>query len=63
MKPPRPLGMSARRTAIIGGLMVATGPLSLTLYSPALPTIVADFGTTDAAGNTTTATDTEWSTE
>ena len=53
MKPPRPLGMSARRTAIIGGLMVATGPLSLTLYSPALPTIVADFGTTDAAGKLT----------
>ncbi|MBJ3786796.1 multidrug effflux MFS transporter [Devosia sp. MSA67] len=47
------LGMSARRTAIIGGLMVATGPLSLTLYSPALPTIVADFGTTDAAGKLT----------
>lgn len=45
--------MSARRTAIIGGLMVATGPLSLTLYSPALPTIVADFGTTDAAGKLT----------
>lgn len=48
-----PLGMSARRTAIIGGLMVATGPLSLTLYAPALPTIVTDFGTTDAAGKLT----------
>jgi len=45
--------MSARRTAIIGGLMVATGPLSLTLYSPALPTIVGDFATTDAAGKLT----------
>lgn len=45
--------MSPRRTAIIGGLMVATGPLSLTLYSPALPTIVGDFGTTDAAGQLT----------
>nr|WP_269144678.1 multidrug effflux MFS transporter [Devosia faecipullorum] len=45
--------MSARRTALIGGLMVATGPLSLTLYSPALPTIVADFGTTDTAGKLT----------
>ncbi|SMQ75673.1 MFS transporter, DHA1 family, bicyclomycin/chloramphenicol resistance protein [Devosia lucknowensis] len=53
MKPRRPLGMSPRRTAIIGGLMVATGPLSLTLYSPALPTIVGDFGTTDAAGKLT----------
>jgi DHA1 family bicyclomycin/chloramphenicol resistance-like MFS transporter len=50
---PTPAGMSARRTAIIGGLMVATGPLSLTLYVPALPTIVADFGTSDAAGKLT----------
>lgn len=49
----KPVGMSARRTAIIGGLMVATGPLSLTLYSPALPTIVDDFATTDAAGKMT----------
>ncbi len=53
MKPPRPLGMSARRTAIIGGLMVTTGPLSLTLYGPALPSIVADLGTTDAGGKLT----------
>ncbi|MBF0680423.1 MAG: multidrug effflux MFS transporter [Devosia sp.] len=48
-----PAGMSARRTAIIGGLMVATGPLSLTLYAPALPTIVDDLNTTDAAGKLT----------
>lgn len=53
MKPPRPQGMSARRTAIIGGLMVTTGPLSLTLYGPALPSIVADLGTTDAGGKLT----------
>jgi len=33
--------------------MGATGPLSLTLYSPALPTIVADFGTSGAAGKLT----------
>lgn len=38
--------MSARRTALIGGLMVATGPLSLTLYQPALPTLVKDLGAT-----------------
>ncbi|WIY52310.1 multidrug effflux MFS transporter [Devosia sp. YIM 151766] len=50
---PAPAGMSARRTAIIGGLLVATGPLSLTLYAPALPTIVADFATDDAAGKLT----------
>lgn len=53
MRPPRPLGMSSRRTAIIGGLMVTTGPLSLTLYGPALPSIVADLGTTDAGGKLT----------
>lgn len=53
MKPPRPLGMSSRRTAIIGGLMVTTGPLSLTLYGPALPSIVADLGATDAGGKLT----------
>lgn len=45
--------MSARRTAIVGGLMVATGPLSLTLYAPALPTMVLDLGTTDAGGKLT----------
>jgi MFS transporter, DHA1 family, multidrug resistance protein len=47
------LGMSPRRTAIIGGLMVTTGPLSLTLYGPALPSIVTDLGTTDAGGKLT----------
>lgn len=45
--------MSARRTAIVGGLMVATGPLSLTLYAPALPTLVIDLGTTDAGSQLT----------
>ncbi|WEK04857.1 MAG: multidrug effflux MFS transporter [Candidatus Devosia phytovorans] len=49
----RPAAMSARRTAIVGGLMVATGPLSLTLYAPALPTMVLDLGTTDAGGKLT----------
>ncbi|SEQ13815.1 MFS transporter, DHA1 family, bicyclomycin/chloramphenicol resistance protein [Devosia sp. YR412] len=48
-----PTPMSARRTAIVGGLMVATGPLSLTLYAPALPTLVLDLGTTDAGGKLT----------
>lgn len=42
--------MSAQRTALIGGLMVAAGPLSISLYGPALPTIVAELGTTDAVG-------------
>ncbi|MGK2228650.1 MAG: DHA1 family bicyclomycin/chloramphenicol resistance-like MFS transporter [Devosia sp.] len=42
--------MSARRTALVGGLMVAAGPLSISLYGPALPTIVSELGTTDAMG-------------
>lgn len=42
--------MSARRTALVGGLMVAAGPLAITLYGPALPTIVSELGTTDAMG-------------
>lgn len=53
MSVPRKWGMSARRTAVIGGLMVTTGPLSLTLYAPALPAIVADLGTDDAGGKLT----------
>ena len=42
--------MSPRRTALIGGLLVAAGPLSISLYGPALPTIVSELGTTDALG-------------
>lgn len=42
--------MSPRRTALVGGLMVAAGPLSISLYGPALPTIVSELGTTDAMG-------------
>lgn len=54
ISPPSPPPiMSGRRTAIIGGLMAATGPLSLTLYAPALPSIVADLGTNDAGGKLT----------
>lgn len=33
--------------------MVTTGPLSLTLYGPALPSIVADLGASDAGGKLT----------
>lgn len=42
--------MSGARTALIGGLMVAAGPLSISMYGPALPTIVAELGTSDAMG-------------
>lgn len=53
MSPSTSGAMTGRRTAIIGGLMVATGPLSLTLYAPALPAMVIDLGTTDAGGKLT----------
>lgn len=46
----RPLGpISERRLSIVGGLMVAVGPLSITMYTPAVPQIVIDLGTTEAA--------------
>lgn len=36
------------RTAVIGALIVALGAVSMSLYTPALPTLVAVFGTTPA---------------
>ncbi|MEI5678931.1 MULTISPECIES: multidrug effflux MFS transporter [unclassified Mesorhizobium] len=41
--------MSERRTALIGALMVAIGPVSMALFTPAMPEIVNAFGTTEAA--------------
>jgi DHA1 family bicyclomycin/chloramphenicol resistance-like MFS transporter len=41
---PRPL-MSEARVAVIGGLMVTIGPVSLTMYTPAMPQLVAAFQT------------------
>lgn len=41
--------MSERRVSLIGGFMVAIGPISLALFTPAMPEIVRDFGTTEAA--------------
>ena len=37
------------RTSFISALMIALGPLSLALYTPALPTLVATFATTQEA--------------
>ncbi len=51
MQPPvaaTPL-MSERRVALIGALLVALGPISMALYTPAMPEIVRAFGTTEAA--------------
>ncbi|SNB51544.1 MFS transporter, DHA1 family, bicyclomycin/chloramphenicol resistance protein [Arboricoccus pini] len=41
--------MSERRTALIGALIVALGPVSLSLYSPALPMLTGIFHTSMAA--------------
>lgn len=38
--------MSQRRTALIGGALVAIGPISMALYTPAMPTLVEVFATT-----------------
>lgn len=45
---PAPI-MSERRVALIAGLLVAIGPISLALFTPAMPEIVEAFGTTEAA--------------
>ena len=48
----RPAGatpvMSERRVGIIGALIVAIGPVSMSLFTPAMPELVADFGTTES---------------
>ncbi|MDN5926946.1 MAG: multidrug effflux MFS transporter [Hyphomicrobiales bacterium] len=40
--------MSERRVSIVGGLLVAIGPISLSLFTPAMPEIVHAFGSTEA---------------
>lgn len=45
---PRPL-MSERRVGLIGAMLAAIGPVSMALYTPAMPEIVHAFGTTEAA--------------
>jgi len=45
---PQPL-MSERRVAILGAMLVAIGPISLALFTPAMPELVHAFGTTEAA--------------
>ncbi|MBA5778584.1 multidrug effflux MFS transporter [Stappia sp. F7233] len=37
--------MSERQTAIIGAILVALGPVSMALYTPAMPRLVEVFGT------------------
>jgi len=45
---PAPL-MSERRVSVLGAMLVAIGPTSMALYTPAMPEIVSAFGTTEAA--------------
>lgn len=40
--------MSELRTALIGALLVALGPVSMALYTPAMPELVHAFGTTES---------------
>ncbi len=53
MQPAQPVAaqpvMSELRVSIIGALLVAIGPISMALFTPAMPEIVRAFGTTDAA--------------
>ncbi|PTW63453.1 DHA1 family bicyclomycin/chloramphenicol resistance-like MFS transporter [Breoghania corrubedonensis] len=44
ISPPPPV-MSERRTAILGAALVAIGPISMALYTPAMPTLAAVFDT------------------
>ncbi|WP_208996891.1 multidrug effflux MFS transporter [Roseibium denhamense] len=41
--------MTARRTSLLGAGLVAIGPVSMALYTPAMPALVEAFGTTDVA--------------
>ncbi|MCB1756885.1 MAG: MFS transporter, partial [Gammaproteobacteria bacterium] len=41
--------MSARRVSLLGALLVAIGPISMALYTPAMPAIVEAFGSTESA--------------
>lgn len=46
---PRWAELDEGRASLVSALMIALGPLSLSLYTPALPTLVGAFGTTPAA--------------
>ena len=41
--------MSERKVGLIGAMLVAIGPISMALFTPAMPEIVHAFGTTEAA--------------
>lgn len=41
--------MSERRTTFLGALLTTLGPISMAVYTPAMPELVRAFGTTEAA--------------
>jgi DHA1 family bicyclomycin/chloramphenicol resistance-like MFS transporter len=41
--------MSERRVSFLGAMLVAVGPVSMALFTPAMPEIVRAFGTSEAA--------------
>lgn len=41
--------MSERRTSLLGALLTMIGPVSMSIYTPAMPELVQAFGTTEAA--------------
>ncbi len=45
--------MSTTRATVVGGLLIAIGSVSMALYTPAMPTLVAVFGTSMAMIKTT----------
>ncbi len=47
--------ISEARAGLVGALMVALGPFSMALYTPAMPRIAESFGSTDAAVKSTLA--------
>lgn len=48
MHAPPPSLMSDRRAALLGGLLACVGPVSMSLYTPAMTEIVQAFATTEA---------------
>lgn len=44
-----PQRMTERRTTLIGALLTSLGPISMSLYTPAMPTLVGAFDTTESA--------------
>jgi DHA1 family bicyclomycin/chloramphenicol resistance-like MFS transporter len=51
IQPATPLApaMSERRVGLLGALLTAIGPVSMALFTPAMPELVHAFGTTEAA--------------